>query len=144
MNNSQNNATQQEIDSLPSHSSAPATPAMTDFEKSRIAPTWSNITAGTSSAEPITSLLALNDFPRLANNQERKSSPPESTSQPMTNPTFRPTNIATWKEGGSRIQPLMSDSPPNLMSTNPRNYSPSQMVKKKKFLFSLCPILFSI
>ena len=130
--------TQQQLDALPVHSSAPTTqaapppnfsaPNSAEIDKSRGAPTWSNVTSGSTNAESIPNLLALNDFPRLATVQEQRRSSPNET-----NPTFRPANLSTWKEGGgnpNRIPPLMSDAPGQLMSPNQSNrmYSNSPMV----------------
>ncbi|CAF0891877.1 unnamed protein product [Adineta ricciae] len=107
------NPTQQQLDSMPVSSRTPpplisSQPSSADVDKSRAPPSWSTITAsGTSSnmAEPPPNLLGLNDFPRLATTPDRKSQP-----ESPINPTFRPTNLATWKEGGgSRIQPLVND-----------------------------------
>lgn len=127
--------TQQQLDALPIHSSAPATPTVSapnsaDVDKSRLPPSWSNVTsASTNNIESIPNLLALNDFPRLATVQEQHRSSPNEQ-----NPTFRPANLSTWKEGGggtnpNRIPSLMSDLPVQLMSPNQsnRNYSNSPM-----------------
>lgn len=148
--NNQNTITQQHIDSLHVYSSAPTTPA--DLDKNRTIATWSNITAGTTVPEPIPNLLGLNDFPRLANPQDKQTSSVNTTSQ-QPSPSFRPANNATWKEGGgSRIQPLMSDlqpmpmanNNPHLMqSTNNRTYPSSPMVKIKNIsLMNLFSFLF--
>jgi hypothetical protein len=138
--NAQNNPpTQQQIDSAPVNLSAPTTPAPSsaETEKSRIVPTWSTITAGINTSEPIPNLLGLTDFPRLANTPDRKSSSMEFNNVPA-NPSFRPANLATWKEGGgSRVQPLMADVPPmslpnasahSMQQSNSRAYPPSPMV----------------
>lgn len=144
--NSQINPTQQQLDSLPVNSPTP--PSSADIDKSRIPPTWSNITAGTNlnPNEQTPNLLGLNDFPRLATatTQDRKSQSESITNIP--NPTFRPTNLATWKEGGSspRIQPLLSQDLSQMIPNNPganlyqqqnmRMYTP-QMVKKQITFF---------
>lgn len=108
-----------------------------DIDKPRIAPTWSTITSGTNPNEHIPSLLPLNDFPRLATTPDRKSHP-----EPIANvqsPSFRPANIATWKEGGSssRVHDMSQMIPNNpganlyqqqLPNPNMRMY-PLQMVK---------------
>jgi hypothetical protein len=100
-NNSTPNPTQQQLDSLPVNSPTP--PSSADIDKTRVPPTWSTITAGANEQAP--NLLALNDFPRLATTQDRKTQP-----EPIQNPTFRPANIAIWKEGGgTRIQPIQND-----------------------------------
>lgn len=142
-NNIQPNPTQQQIDSLPMSSSAPVTPAPSsaDIDKSRGMPSWSNITAGTNANEPIPNLLALNDFPRLATTPDRKPQPAvESIGMQPANASFRPANLATWKEGGgSRIQPLLNDmtsmpSPTTganpMQQSNNRTYPSSQMVSE--------------
>lgn len=118
---------QQQLDAFPLQSSAPSTPIVSSTENEKIRPqtSWSSVTAASTNPEPIPNLLALNDFPRLATTQDRRSSPNEN------NPSFRPTNLSSWKDGGSRIQPLMSDAPVQLMSpSNLRQYSPQSMVKK--------------
>jgi hypothetical protein len=76
-----------------------------------VPPTWSTITAGTSgnSNEPTHNLLALNDFPRLATTAQDRKSQPDSISN-IQSPSFRPANLAIWKEGGgSRVQPISHD-----------------------------------
>ncbi len=134
-NSQSNNPTQQQLDSLPVNSPTP--PSSADIDKPRVLPpTWSTITAGpiANSNEQTPNLLALNDFPRLATTQDRKIQP-----EPIIqNPTFRPANLATWKEGGgTRVQSLLNDLP-QMIPTNPgaslypqqnmRMYPP-QMVK---------------
>lgn len=118
--NSQSNPTQQQLDSLPVNSPTPPS-SSSDVDKPRVPPTWSAKAAGTN-ANPIEktpNLLALNDFPRLATNQDRKSQPESITN--IQNPTFRPANLATWKEGGStpRIQSLLSNDLSQMIPTNP-------------------------
>ena len=113
--------TQQQLDSMPVSSSTPppsvsSQPSSADTDKSRAPPSWSTITAGNNanSTEPAPNLLALNDFPRLATTPDRKSQP-----ESPVNPTFRPANLATWKEGGgSRVQSLVNDLP-QMIPNNP-------------------------
>jgi len=134
---SQSNPTQQQLDSLPINSPTP--PSSADLDKPRLPPTWSTIIAGTNANpnEKTPNLLGLNDFPRLATTQDRKLQPELITN--IQSPTFRPANLATWKEGGggTRVQPLSNDLS-QMIPTNPgsnlyqqqniRMYPP-QMVK---------------
>lgn len=117
--NSPSNPTQQQLDSLPV--SSPTPPSSADIDKSRVPPTWSTITAGANASpneSTAPSLLALNDFPRLATTQDRKSQSESMTNAP--NPTFRPANLATWKEGGgTRVPPPLSNDIPQMMPTHP-------------------------
>jgi len=126
--NPQSNPTQQQLDSLPVNSPTP--PSSADIDKPRLPPSWSTITAGTiaNANEQAPNLLALNDFPRLATTQDRKIQ-----SEPITNiqnPTFRPTNLATWKDGGgTRVQPLPNDLS-QMIPTNPgANLYPQQNMR---------------
>lgn len=115
--NSPSNPTQQQLDSLPV--SSPTPPSSADIDKTRVPPTWSTITAGANASpiEPAPNLLALNDFPRLATTQDRKSQSESMTN--VSNPTFRPANLATWKEGGgTRVQSLTNDLQ-QMMPTHP-------------------------
>ncbi len=117
--NSQFNPTQQQLDSLPVNFSTP--PSSSDVDKPRVPPTWSAITAGTTanSNEQTPNISTLHDFPCLATTQNPKSQSElitqdrKSQSESITNiqnPTFRPANLATWKEGGGmRIQSLSND-----------------------------------
>ena len=128
--NSPSNPTQHQLDSFPVSSSTP--PSSADIDKTRVQPTWSTVTATGGNAnpnEPPPSLLALNDFPRLATGtiQDRKSQSESLTNMP--NPTFRPANLATWKEGGgTRVQSSSNDLSP-LIPNNPgaNFYQPPNM-----------------
>jgi len=136
-----NAPTQQQLDALPVHSSTPATPGTpptlsafhsAEIDKSRSPPTWSSVTSGSTNVESIPNLLGLNDFPRLTASTQEQQQQQRRTSPNEINPTFRPANLATWKEGGAnpnRIPSLMSDVPVQLMSPNNsnRNYSTSPM-----------------
>lgn len=127
-------------------------PSSADADKSRAPPTWSSITAGsnTTPMEPTPNLLAPNEFPRLATTPDRKSQP-----ESPVNPTFRPANLATWKEGGgSRVQPTVNDVPPMIPNhpganfyqqpmPNVRMYPP-QMVNATRVLIALVLISFSV
>jgi len=125
--NSVPNPTQQQLDSLPVNSPTP--PSSADVDKPRLPPTWSTITAGTTNAnsnDPTPGLLALNDFPRLATTQDRK--PQSESITNIQNPTFRPTNLATWKEGGgSRVQPLSNDLSQTIPNNPGANFYQQQM-----------------
>lgn len=116
---------------------SPTPPTSADIDKSRLPPSWSTITAG-ATTEQTPNLLALNDFPRLATAptvQERKSH--SDTNSSSQNPTFRPANLATWKDGGiatSRTQSSVNNSSQNpganqyqQQSPNTRMYHQSQM-----------------
>ncbi len=139
-NNSQSNPTQQQLDSLPVNSPTP--PSSADIDKARAPSTWSAITAGANPNEQTPNLLALNDFPRLATTQDRKSQSESITN--IQNPTFRPANLAIWKEGGgTRVQPLSSDLSqmiPNhpganlYQQQNMRMYPPQMVNFPKKLL----------
>ncbi|CAF3733907.1 unnamed protein product, partial [Rotaria magnacalcarata] len=110
--------TQQQLDSLSVNSPPPLSqpqPLM-DIDKPRIAPTWSTVTSGTNPNEKIPSLLPLNDFPRLATTPDRKHQPESITN--MQNPSFRPANLSTWKEGGSSRVHDMSQMIPNNPGAN--------------------------
>lgn len=128
--NSPSNPTQQQLDAFPVSSSTP--PSSADIDKARVPSTWSAVTTAGGNVnpnEPPPSLLALNDFPRLATGtiQDRKSQSESMTNMP--NPTFRPANLATWKEGGgTRIQSSSNDLSP-LIPTNPgaNFYQPPNM-----------------
>lgn len=143
--NSPSNPTQQQLDSLLVNSPTP--PSSADIDKTRVPPTWSTVTAvGTNvnPNEPPPSLLALNDFPRLATSKEDRKFQSESMTN-MPNPTFRPANLATWKEGGGiRVQSSSNDLSP-LIPTNPganfyqppnMRMCPPEMVRNKKLLLS--------
>ncbi|CAF0777714.1 unnamed protein product [Adineta steineri] len=135
--NSVPNPTQQQLDSLPVNSPTPPPPPLLqssssiDADKTRNPPTWSTITAGTNptSTGPAPSLLGLNDFPRLATTtttEDRKSQSESLTN--ISNPTFRPTNLAIWKEGGgSRVQSLSNDIPQNMPNNPGANFYQQQM-----------------
>ena len=127
-NSQSNNPTQQQIDSLSVHSPTP--PSSADIDKPRVPPTWSNITAGpiANPNEHPPNLLALNDFPRLATNQDRRQQP-EPVVNPQ-NPTFRPANLATWKDGGgTRVHPSPNDLQ-QMIPTNPgANLYPQQNMR---------------
>jgi hypothetical protein len=71
----------------------------------------------------------LNDFPRLVT-QENKNlkSPPDSligsiSTTTSQGPSFRPANLASWKEGGSRVQPLSNDLTKESNDNNNNNLS---------------------
>jgi hypothetical protein len=103
-NNSQSNPTQQQLDSLPVNSPTP--PSSADIDKARAPSTWSAITAGANANpnEQTPNLLALNDFPRLATTQDRKSQSESITN--IQNPTFRPANLAMerrWRDSCTTI-----------------------------------------
>ncbi|CAF1064051.1 unnamed protein product [Rotaria sordida] len=117
--NTISNPTQQQIDSLPINSSASSPPPppsslpqpLMDIDKPRLASTWNTTTSGTNinTNESIPSLLPLNDYPRLSTIQDRKLQSESITN--IQNPSFRPANLAIWKDGGSgnRIQSLTND-----------------------------------
>jgi hypothetical protein len=72
------------------------------------------VTSGGSNDQP-PNLLGLNDFPRLVT-QDNKSvkSPSDSLINSLSTtttqgPSFRPANLASWKEGGGRAQPISND-----------------------------------
>ena len=134
--NTPSNPTQQQIDSLPINSptSPPTPPSSADVDKSRSVPTWSTVTAGSTvnPNEPIPNLLALNDFPRLATNSQDRRTPVDTVAM-QPNPSFRPANLAIWKEGGgSRVQPSPNDIP-QLLSNNmgPNMYHPPQQQQQQ-------------
>lgn len=113
--------TQQQLDSLPAHVSipSPSSSAITsDTDKSRGPATWSTITAGnntTNSNDQPPNLLGLNDFPRLAtqdnkNTKTQSDSLVNSISSTTQGPSFRPANLASWKEGGGRAQTMSNES----------------------------------
>ena len=103
------NSAQQQLDPLIVNSSTLLTSV--DIEKPRIAPMWSTVTASTNPNinEQIPSLLPLNDFPHLAAAAQEHKTQSESVAN-IQNPSFRPANLATWKEGDvSRVNPLSND-----------------------------------
>ncbi|CAF1097369.1 unnamed protein product [Rotaria sordida] len=116
--------TQQQLDSLPAHVSTPppqipsssSSTLSTDIDKPRGSTTWSTITAGNTtgnSNDQPPNLLGLNDFPRLVT-QDNKNIKSQSDSlinsmSTTQGPSFRPANLASWKEGGGRAQPMSND-----------------------------------
>ncbi|CAF3579594.1 unnamed protein product [Rotaria sp. Silwood1] len=123
---SNENPTQQQIDSLPVNS--PTLPPssllpqpLMDIDKPRLTSTWNTITSGTNINlnEQIPSLLPLNDYPRLSTTQDRKLQTESITN--IQNPSLRPANIAIWKDGGSnnRIQQSLTNDLTQIISNNP-------------------------
>lgn len=121
--------TQQQLDAIPALSSTPppsSTQASNDHDRPRLPATWSTITAGNNSTnDHPPNLLALNDFPRLVT-QDTKSpkSPSESLISSLSTtttqgPSFRPANLASWKEGGGRAQPIATDSSKDVPDSSP-------------------------
>jgi hypothetical protein len=116
--------TQQQLDSLPAHASTPppiqsSSSLSSDIDKPRLPATWSTVTAGNhttgNSNDQPPNLLGLNDFPRLVTQDNKNiKSPSDSLISSLTatttqGPIFRPANLASWKEGGGRAQPISND-----------------------------------
>ena len=126
--------TQQQLDSIPAIASTPppntqsSSSLASESDRPRsAAATWSNVTAGHPGGGnlngPPPNLLGLNDFPRLAtqDNKPVKSSPDSlmsSVTSTTSGPSFRPANLASWKEGGGRAQPIFTDLPKDSSETN--------------------------
>ncbi|CAF5164400.1 unnamed protein product, partial [Rotaria sp. Silwood1] len=91
---SNENPTQQQIDSLPVNSPTPPPSSLLpqplmDIDKPRLTSTWNTITSGTNINlnEQIPSLLPLNDYPRLSTTQDRKLQTESITN--IQNPSLR-------------------------------------------------------
>ncbi|CAF2085782.1 unnamed protein product [Rotaria magnacalcarata] len=132
--------TQQQLDSLSAHVSTSPPPSSSstltsDIDKPRGAATWSTVTAGNTtgnSNDHPPNLLGLNDFPRLAtqDNKTTKSQPDSllnSISTMSQGPIFRPANLASWKEGGGRAQPMSNDLTKESNDNNNNNLSALSM-----------------
>ena len=126
-------STQQQIDSLSVSTSIapPSSSIASDLDKSRVAATWSTITAantiGNSNDQP-PNLLGLNDFPRLVtqdngNAKSQSNSLMNSMSTTTQGPSFRPANLASWKDGGGRAQPISNDLAKESHDNNNNNNS---------------------
>ncbi|CAF0982507.1 unnamed protein product [Adineta ricciae] len=125
--------TQQQLDSIPANASTPppysqqpSSSLSSDLDKPRAPATWSTVTSGHNADQP-PNLLGLNDFPRLVTQDNKTTKTPSdaltsSTSSTTTQgPSFRPANLASWKEGGGRVQPVSTDSPKDSNDNNNNN-----------------------
>ncbi|CAF3961892.1 unnamed protein product [Rotaria sp. Silwood2] len=115
--------TQQQLDSIPAIVSTPpplpssSSTLSSDIDKPRGGTTWSTVTAGNTTGntnDQPPNLLGLNDFPRLVtqdnkNTKSQSDSLINSISTTTQGPSLRPANLASWKEGGGRAQPMSND-----------------------------------